>query len=153
MKSWRDTIVETVENSKILKDIIDKSYYLKLLIYNNINTPTMNNKSTDLNLKFYKCTEELKKESISLENELEKIIKTSNKNLIKKHLDYYLQREESYISIFSTLSILIAQYAIEHKTSLLKSKSKILKQEYRDEIDILVNGDSINQYIISSLLD
>jgi len=153
MKPWRNSIIETVKNSKTLNDIIDKSYYLKLLIYNNINNPTTNNKSIDLVIDFYKCTEELKKISISLEDELQEILKTTDKNLVKKHLEYYIQQEESYISIFSTLSILIAQYTIEHKTSLLKGKSEIFKREYKDEIDILVNGDSINQYVISPLID
>jgi len=151
MKSWRNSIIKTVKNSKTFNDIIDKSYYLKLLIYNNTNNTTTNNKSIDLVINFYKCTEELKKESISLEDELQKVLKTTNKDLVKKHLEYYIQQEESYISIFSTLSILIAQYTIEHQTSLLKSKSEIFKREYKDEIDILVNGDSINQYVISPL--
>jgi len=153
MKPWRNSIIETVKNSKTLNDIIDKSYYLKLLIHNNINNSTMNNKSIDLVINFYKCTEELKKVSISLEDELQEILKTTNKDLVKKHLEYYIQQEESYISIFSTLSILIAQYTIEHKTSLLKGKSEIFKREYKDDIDILVNGDSINQYVISPLID
>jgi len=153
MQSWRDSIVKTIKNSKTLKDIIDRSYYLKLLIYSNANNPTTTNSSTDLTIEFYRCTEELKKESINLEDELQKVLKTTNKDLVKKHLEYYIQREESYISIFSTLSILIAQYTIEHRTSLLKSKSEILKREYKDEIDILVNGDSINQYVISPLMD
>jgi len=153
MKPWRNSIIETIKDSKTLNNIIDKSYYLKLLIHNNINNPTTNNKSIDLVIDFYKCTEELKKVSISLEDELQKIRKTADKNSVKKHLEYYIQQEESYISIFSTLSILIAQYTIEHKTSLLKSKSEIFKREYKDEIDILVNGDSINQYVISPLMD
>jgi len=153
MKPWRNSIIETIKESKTLNSIIDKSYYLKLLMYNNINDPNTNNKPTDLVIDFYKYTEELKEESISLEDELQNILKTTNKDLVKKHLEYYIQQEESYISIFSTLSILIAQYTIEHKTSLLKSKSEIFKREYKDEIDILVNGDSINQYVISPLID
>jgi len=153
MKPWRNFIIETIKDSKTLNNIIDKSYYLKLLIYNNINNPTTNNKYIDLVIDFYRCTEELKKVSINLEDELQDILKTTNKDLVKKHLEYYIQQEESYISIFSTLSILIAQYTIEHKTSLLKSKSEIFKREYKDEIDILVNGDSINQYVISPLIE
>ncbi len=150
MPSWKESIINTLKKSKTLEGLIERSYYLKLLMYSNRNNPFINGSTKELNIDFYKYTKEMEYEKVDLEKTLMNILHISDRGVVENHLNYYLEKEESYISIFSTLSILIAQYSIKKQTSLLKSKSKVL-YEYKDEIDILVNGDSINQYVVSSL--
>lgn len=150
MQSWRDSVIDTFQKSETLTQNIEGSYYLKLLMYSNRNNPFINGATQTLNIRFHKFNQNLEYEEVDLKKILMNILQINDKAMVENLLNYYLKKEESYISIFSALSLLIAQYSIKNKTTLLKSKSRVL-YEYKDEIDILVNGDSINQYVISCL--
>jgi len=149
MKSWRNSIIHTLQSTQTLKQLIQRCYYLKLLIYNHQDLSHPDEGVDKLYLQFHQFTKEHQKEEINLQKSLAKILHQEI-HASEDILQYYLEKEENYISIFSTLSILIAQESINEQLSLLKSKNLIL-QQYKNHIDILVNGDSINQYVVSAL--
>ncbi len=151
MNSWRLSIIHTLKSTQSLKKLIHKSYYLKLLIYNSQHKTLIHEESKNLEIEFYRTNPTQKRlEKVDIEENLKNIQNNNDPRDIQTQLNDYLQKEESYISIFSNLSLLTALYSINHRVSLLKSKSNVL-YEYKDEINILVNGDSINQYVISNL--
>lgn len=148
MKAWRDSINKTLKESNNLQSHVGKCYYLKLLLYGHKDNPFVDTTTDTLNLSLHRYAKDDLNEEVDLKKTLMQTFPHKHETEIDNILNYYWTKEESYISIFSTLSMLIAYYSIEHHSSLLKSKNKVL-HEYKDQIDILVNGDSINQYTVS----
>lgn len=148
MTSWRNTVKNTLENSNQLLDTLDYAYYLKLQTYHN--SSHKSEEVRDCVLQLYKYMGSGKKESIDLKKEIQKVYPHKSDDKIIDELRDYWKREENYIGIFSKLSMLIAQRSIEEKETLLKSKSIVL-YDYKKDIDILMNGDSINHYQCVSL--
>ena len=71
-------------------------------------------------------------------------------NEVNNIVEAFLNDKNNYVITFTTDSIHIAFYTITHGTDLIVSKYRVL-QEHGRKTDILVNGDSINQYIIKKL--
>ncbi|HIP26304.1 MAG TPA: hypothetical protein EYG80_01450 [Flavobacteriaceae bacterium] len=103
----------------------------------------------ELGLDLYHYNINKENEKANILEEL-KILLNTNDTLTNKMLDRYWKNENNYITTFTTDSLNIALYAIRHQKNLLESKSKVL-QEFGRKTDILVNGDSINQYAIKML--
>ncbi len=147
LKKWRASVIKTLENRTSLKALATNAYYLKLIMGNVKQTPFIGEDSKKLALKLSTYRQgnsiefSLKKELLNILGENKKI----NEEAIEKLIHEALNNKESYIRIFSNLSILIAKHRIENRTSLIKSKEKIL-ENYQDKVDMRINGDSVNNY-------
>ena len=147
MDSWKNRIVNTLSKSKNFNAVLPhKSYYLQLHTIHDANSIQHVHKLA-LDLYHYKVNQENDKADI--EEEL-RVLLDKHETKITNMLSSYWKNENNYITTFTTDSLHIALYAIKHGSTLLESKSKVL-QEYGRKTDILVNGDSINQYAIKML--
>ncbi len=147
MNSWRQRIIKTLSKSKNLHSAFPKkSYYLQLHSIKDANS-IHNINQLNLNLYHYRIQEKNQKADITEELRL---LLNRHENEINNMLNTYWKNENNYITTFSRDSLHIALYAMRHDTNLLESKAKVL-QEYGRKTDILVNGDSINQYSIKML--
>ncbi len=160
MNSWKRSVIETLKEQPNLEPFIkDNSFYIKLLIDGDLSHTSFNNGLT-INLFYYNPSLTAKKEPVNLETVIQKIF-SLNREDTKEFLRKYYNRNNNYISLFSAFSIEVAKYTIERKCSLLESKAKVLQNYQRKistlkelkHIDILVNGDSINQYTIERLVE
>lgn len=143
MTSWRNDVINTLEASKSLQPTMEETYFLELQTHQKNLIKTEVNEELTIELKHHVGNGNV--EIINLEKELLKISSHLTHDEIKNYLLKYWQRSENYIGIFSKLSMLIAKESIESKSTLLQSKSKILS-DYKNDIKILVNGDSIDHY-------
>ena len=145
MKRWRHKIKETLKNSKNLSNALNNnSYYLNLSSINKFNLNIPN--TLNLSLKQYQPKEE--NIDVNIYKVMSNIFKNSKHiNEINNIIESFLNDNNNYIITFTTDSIHIALYTIKHNKDLIVSKYRVL-QEYGRKTDILVNGDSINQYII-----
>jgi len=143
MTSWRNDVKSTLETSKNLQQTIGETYFLELQTHEkkSMSIPP----SQELTIELTHHIGQGKVVAVNLEKELLKILSHLTPDEVKDYLLKYWQRPENYISIFSKLSMLIAKESIESKSTLLQSKSKILF-DYKKDIKILVNGDSIDHY-------
>jgi len=147
MNSWRKRIKHTLENADYLNACLPNcAYYMQLHTIQNINSI---HHMHELGLDLYHYNINKENEKANILEEL-KILLNTNDTLTNKMLDRYWKNENNYITTFTTDSLNIALYAIRHQKNLLESKSKVL-QEFGRKTDILVNGDSINQYAIKML--
>jgi len=149
MDSWRKTIIETLSNTHTLKHALTNSaYYMKLYTLRNIDKFQQASINMDLKLEHYNPT------ATSLEADLIEELRTLFPNRhINEHtnrLNTFWKNENNYITTFISYSLRIADYSIKNDTTLLESKFKVLRESGR-ETEILVNGDSINQYTIKFL--
>jgi hypothetical protein len=147
MNSWRKRIKNTLQNSDYLNACLPScAYYMQLHSIQNVNS-IHNMNELGLNLYHYKINE--KNEKVNIVEEL-KVFLNTNDTQTNKMLNRYWKNENNYITTFTTDSLNIALYAIKHHSNLLESKSKVLR-EFGRKTDILVNGDSINQYAVKLL--
>ena len=144
MNYWRETIIETLKNSKKLSDEV---FYLKLESYK-ISNKTKSLKEIKLNVKdsIKKVNKDIDitKRVLEIESDETKLNKIINNN--------------NYISLYTKTSLDIVRYSIKEDKDLLQSKKVILEElqkkysEKRIQIDLLVNGDSINKYTPQRLI-
>ena len=149
MKRWRREIVKTLKNSKNLSHALtNSSYYLNLSSINQLDLSRPKTKLT-LPLKQYRPKEE--NLNVDIYEVMRNLFKESkDANEVNSIIESFLNDNNNYIITFTTDSIHIALYTIKHNKDLLVSKYRVLKEHGR-KTDILVNGDSINQYIIKKL--
>ena len=136
MFSWRKSIVDTINSLKCIKN--KEAYYLKLKFYEN--SETQNSGQTECSLKF-------------IFNNKESDIKTimENSGITNIDLKEYCSLERNYISLITQQSLEIAKEIIDNpEINLLNAKYKVL-QKLNKDVNILVNGDSINQYEIEKM--
>lgn len=149
MRRWRREIVKTLEDSKNLSNALaNDSYYLNLSSINrfNLSRPTS---TLNLPLKQYQPKEENK--DVDIYDVMTDLFKdTKHINEVNNIVEAFLNDKNNYIITFTTDSIRIAFYTITHGTDLIVSKYRVLQEQGR-KTDILVNGDSINQYIVKKL--
>ncbi len=157
MPNWRKSVVATLENSHNFKNCFDNRnlFYLKLKITNenDLNKPRHT-------LKFKKfihsASHSTKKskflQEVDIFSEVRKVIPITDKNdnELISFINEYHDAKDNYISIFTKQSLDITKKAIEGNISLLDSKYSISKND-NGYVNILVNGDSINQYMIDYL--
>ncbi len=157
MQSWKKSVTETLEKQPQLEPFIhNDSFYIKLLIGGDLSTHSY---TTQLGIDLFHYEPSLpnKREPINLEETIQKIFSLNTEDT-KLFLKRYYNKNNNYISLFSAFSLEVAKHTIQEKISLLESKAKIL-QNYQKilpsssfhPITILVNGDSINQYVIDQL--
>ena len=146
MRRWRHEIAKTLKDSKNLCNALtNNSYYLNLSSINQLNL-TRPAITLNLPLKQYQPKEE--NIDVNIKEVMTNLFKSSkHANEVNNIVESFLNDKNNYIITFTTDSIRIALHTIEHGTDLLVSKYKVL-QEHGRKTDILVNGDSINQYII-----
>jgi hypothetical protein len=151
MDTWRESIVNTIKKSKNLNiSLSDQTYYLKLHTINQVIGSIKPVNSLNLKLKHYEVEEDNKVADIY--TEMTELFKESKHfTEVNNILESSWKNKNNYITTFTTDSMHIALYAIENESSsLLESKFKVLKEKGRST-DILVNGDSINQYTVKFL--
>ena len=149
MRRWRREIVSTLKSSKHLsKALTDKSYYLNL---NSINQRNLSRPKTTLKLPLKQYRPKEENIEIDIYEVMTNLFKESKHiNEVHNIIESFLNDNNNYIITFTTDSIHIALYTIKHGTDLIVSKYRVLQEQGR-RTDILVNGDSINQYIIKKL--
>ena len=147
MKTWRESIKKTLSDSKYFQKSLMQTYHLKLHTFKNIqtiqSTPTLN-----ISIKHYHANQN--NEEANIFEEMKNIFPKKHINEIENILNTFWKNENNYITTFTIDSIKIALYAIENDANLLESKFKVLNEHGRN-VQILVNGDSINQYSVSKL--
>ncbi len=142
MSFWRDSIIKTINSSKNLKG---EYFYLEL------ESTKVNNKIQDINS--IKLSIKPKLDNKSEKIDISEYFK-SNIKLNKEEIEKLLKNRQNYISTYTKITLDIAKYAIDEKNkkkNLLECKKSVLENYYsnRDKnlnIELLVNGDSINKY-------
>ncbi len=123
-------------------------YHMNLDSVNKINSIKPSN-TLNLPIKHYLVDEKNKEANIY--EEMTEIFK-NKKHIyeVENIMESFWRDKNNYITTFTTDSIRIALYTIKNDTNLLISKYNVLKNNGR-KTDILVNGDSINQYRVKQL--
>jgi len=148
MNSWRKKIIKTLEKTKHLHIALNNSaYYMKLHRIKNINHLQA---SEQLNLTLYHYNPKGENREAILMDELKELFPHKHISEHENFLQSFWTEKNNYIATFTSDSLRIARYAIKHNTTLLDSKFKLLKKDGRNT-DLLVNGDSINQYTVKIL--
>ena len=149
MDTWRESIKKSIQKSPSLSSCLpNDAFYLKLHTIEEIDTMK---EVTELNLplKHYRSNGENKAADIL--SEMTELFKESKHiTEVSNILESSWKSRNNYITMFTTDSIHIALYSIDNKVTLLNSKFKVLRN-HRRKTDILVNGDSINQYTVNIL--
>ncbi len=149
MHTWKKSIKNTLNKSNNLKkSLVQNCYHMNLDSVNNINSIKPNN-TLNLPIKHYLVDEKNKEANIY--EEMTEIFK-NKKHIyeVKNIMESFWRDKNNYITTFTTDSIRIALYTIKNDTNLLISKYNVFKNNGR-KTDILVNGDSINQYRVKQL--
>ncbi len=149
MDTWRKSIKNTLNKSPNLQNaLVQNCYHMNLDSVNKIDLIKPIN-ALNLPISHYLSNEKNKEANIY--EEMTEIFK-DKKHIyeVENIMESFWKDKNNYITTFTTDSIRIALYAIRHDTNLLISKYKVLKEHGR-KTDILVNGDSINQYRIKQL--
>jgi len=148
MNSWRKKIIKTLEKTQHLSSVLNNAtYYMKLHSIENINHLHI---SEELNLVLHHYNPKGENTETILMNELKDLFPHKHINEHKNFLKAFWQDKNNYITTFTSDSLRIACYAIKKNKTLLESKFELLRQDGRNT-DILVNGDSINQYTVKLL--
>ncbi len=135
MYSWRKSIIDKIESLNCIKNI--EQYYLKLKFYNS--EESAKNSIVNCGLKFKY------RDKLLMLNEVIRDISKLDINLNR-----YCQLDKNYISILTQQSIDIANEIINNPNNrLLDAKYSVLSRD--NNTNILVNGDSINQYEIKKM--
>lgn len=149
MDSWRKTIIETLSNTEKLKHSLKQSaYYMKLYTIRTVDKLQKETIHMDLKLEHYNPNGE--NLEANLLEELKTLFPNRHINEQTNRLNTFWRNENNYITTFTSDSLRIADYSIKKDCTLLESKFKVLRESGRDT-EILVNGDSINQYTIKFL--
>jgi hypothetical protein len=106
--------------------------------------------SEELNLTLHHYNPKEENREAILMDELKNLFPHKHINEHENFLKAFWQDKNNYITTFTSDSLRIARYAIKENKTLLDSKFELLRQEGRNT-DILVNGDSINQYTVKFL--
>jgi len=149
MNRWRESIKKSLIKSQNLNSCLPNcAYYLKLHTVEE--TDSMKEvRELNVPLKHYRSNSE--NESANILDEMTELFKESKHiTEVSNILESSWKSRNNYITMFTTDSINIAFYAIDNKVTLLNSKFKVLRDNRR-KTDILVNGDSINQYTVNIL--
>ena len=151
MRSWKKKVLQTIQK---LKNFSTKElFYLQLNRIQSINAMPV---TDELNLNIYHYEPNAPNAKADILQEMDKVlenVESSPEKRISKTkviLHEALSKNDNYINAFTTDSIEIALHAIEHESTLLYSKSQILRKD-NQKINLLVNGDSINQYSVQFL--
>ena len=149
MRRWRREIAKTLKESKNLSNALaNNSYYLNL---SSINRLDLSRPANTLNLPIKQYRPKDENIDVDIYEIMTDLFKDSKHIYeVNNIVESFLNDNNNYIITFTTDSIRTALYTIEHGTNLLVSKHKALQEQGR-KTDILVNGDSINQYIIKKL--
>ena len=145
MNYWKETIIDTLKNSKKLSNEV---FYLKLESYK-VSNKTQNFQEIELSVK-----DSIKK--VNKEIDIVKRILKIEKDEAK--LNKIINNNKNYISLYTKTSLDIVRYSIKEDKDLLQSKKDILEENQRKysnnkiKMNLLVNGDSINKYTPSRLV-
>ena len=149
MNTWKNSIKKTLKKLSNLKNSLPQNcYHLNLDSVNKINSSKPMDR-LNLSIKHYLINKENREANIY--EEMTEIFK-NKKHIyeVENIMESFWKDKKNYITTFTTDSIHIALYAIEHDSNLLISKYNVLKNHGR-KTEILVNGDSINQYRVKKL--
>jgi len=148
MNSWRKEIIKTLEKTQHLSSVLKSAaYYMKLHSIENINHLHI---SEELNLVLHHYNPKGANRETILMDELKQLFPHKHVNEHTNFLKAFWQDKNNYITTFTSDSLRIARYAIKENKTLLESKFELLRQDGRNT-QILVNGDSINQYTVKLL--
>jgi len=140
MDTWKKSIKNTLKKSHNLQNALAQNcYHMNLDSVNKINSIKPNN-TLNLPIKHYLVDEKNKEANIY--EEMTEIFK-NKKHIyeVENIMESFWRDKNNYITTFTTDSIRIALYTIKYN---------VLKNNGR-KTDILVNGDSINQYRVKQL--
>jgi hypothetical protein len=148
MNSWRKKIINTLKKTPHLSHTLhNAAYYMKLHSIENINHQYF---SEELNLVLQHYNPKGENKRANLIQELQELFPHKHIDEHENFLKAFWQDKNNYITTFTSDSLRIARYAIKENKTLLDSKFELLRQDGR-KTDILVNGDSINQYTVKFL--
>lgn len=148
LNSWRKKIIKTLEKTEHLNSVLEHAaYYMKLHSIENINHL---HTSEELNLVLHHYNPKGDNEEAILMDELKELFPNKHVSEHQNFLKAFWQDKNNYIATFTSDSLRIARYAIKENKTLLDSKFELLRKDGRNT-DILVNGDSINQYTVQLL--